>query len=330
MPYKLHHWDDDSDSSDPGWPRRYVTYDYHTECSACHEPNGLLRVLQHLFGGPATRCRHHRSRGDGGWGGGVRGFIRRKGCKNKNHYALAFHPGIDISSYPDRLKLDLRPLNNNNNNVRTRLPEKCHGRTPRGDRPSHTLLRYYPDQNSNSNGQCSPHSPPYPVSEEGEEEDSPLVGIIRVDPRSHQRHNHEHKQKFELRRHGHRCQGRRKDYHRSLMRRNEGKKVKGKQKTMKMGRREDRDRHRHQHRHKRGDKRIHDPWRRSSTDYVQPFVVDAVPSSTSSSSSSSRTGRTGPESGNGRSRGNEASPEGSGRGRGRDPETEIVIIDDEV
>jgi hypothetical protein len=88
MPYKLHHWDYGSDTSDPGWPRRYLTYDHHTACSACHEPSGLLRVLQHLFGGPATRCRHPRGRSDGGWGGDVRGFVRRKGCVSLLYFPL--------------------------------------------------------------------------------------------------------------------------------------------------------------------------------------------------------------------------------------------------
>ncbi|KAI1436383.1 hypothetical protein GGR50DRAFT_650943 [Xylaria sp. CBS 124048] len=87
MPYKLHHWDYDSDT-DPGWPRRYLTYDYHTACWECHEPNGLLRVLQHLFGGPAVRCRHRRNKHGHGdilskdkeWGGDVKGVARWKGC----------------------------------------------------------------------------------------------------------------------------------------------------------------------------------------------------------------------------------------------------------
>ncbi|KAI1124216.1 hypothetical protein F5Y10DRAFT_250053 [Nemania abortiva] len=89
MPYKLHHWDYDSDTdTDPGWPRRYLTYDHRTACAECHAPNGALRILQNLFGGPATRCVHHRGRDDDrvtfadnrGWGGAVRGFVRIRNC----------------------------------------------------------------------------------------------------------------------------------------------------------------------------------------------------------------------------------------------------------
>ncbi|KAI1827746.1 hypothetical protein F4861DRAFT_535949 [Xylaria intraflava] len=136
MPYKLHHWEYDSDS-DPGWPRRYLTYDYHTACWPCHEPKGLLRVLQHLFGGPAVRCRHHRNKTGHGdsWGSGVKGIARRKGCKNKKHYALALRAGIDTSSYPDR------PGSRSMKHL-SRLPDTCEGRTPRKCRPSHTL-RFY-------------------------------------------------------------------------------------------------------------------------------------------------------------------------------------------
>lgn len=99
MPFKLHHWDVDSETSlDVGWPRRYLTYDIHTACGACHEPNGIRRICQYLFGGPATRCLHHRGRVDrrsafysnSGWGGGVRGFVRAKGCVSSPAPFLGF------------------------------------------------------------------------------------------------------------------------------------------------------------------------------------------------------------------------------------------------
>ncbi|KAI0147446.1 hypothetical protein GGR57DRAFT_515698 [Xylariaceae sp. FL1272] len=140
--YKLHHWDCDSDTSDPGWPRNYITYDYRTDCSACHQPNGFLRIFQHLFGGPVTRCRHHQGRSDKwfhhhGWDSDVKGIARRKGCKNNEHYALAFHPSVDVSELPDEYEW-------NGLKWRTKLPEKCHSRTPRHFQPSHTAY-YYPE-----------------------------------------------------------------------------------------------------------------------------------------------------------------------------------------
>ncbi|KAI0540351.1 hypothetical protein GGR58DRAFT_522285 [Xylaria digitata] len=148
MPYKLHRWDwDEETASDPGWPRHYLTYDHHTACEACHESNGLLRVLQHLFGGPIARCRHPRRRGDqrrrssrrrpfsnSGWGGDVGGYARRKGCKAPAHYAVAFRPGVDASSFPDKVGLLWR--------YRTRLPGVCHDRTPSGHKPMYTVPNY--------------------------------------------------------------------------------------------------------------------------------------------------------------------------------------------
>ncbi|KAI1193897.1 hypothetical protein F5X97DRAFT_338381 [Nemania serpens] len=138
MPFKLHHWDVDSETSlDVGWPRRYLTYDIHTSCGACHEPNGIRRICQYLFGGPATRCLHHRGRNDrrsafysnNGWGGGVRGFVRAKGCKNPDHYALSFQRCIDTSSFPEKLGPRDR--------FRSRLPEACYDHTPRGHKPNY-------------------------------------------------------------------------------------------------------------------------------------------------------------------------------------------------
>ncbi|GAP88065.1 hypothetical protein SAMD00023353_3201200 [Rosellinia necatrix] len=141
MPYKLHHWDDGSDASDPGWPRRYLTHDIHTACKACHKPNGFLRILHHLFGGPVVRCRHHRGRADtrdpvsqNGWTGGVRGITRHKGCHFRDHYALAFRKRVDVAALPDRVAGGW---------LRTRLPAGCRERTPRGQVPSHTVR--YPD-----------------------------------------------------------------------------------------------------------------------------------------------------------------------------------------
>ncbi|KAI0602646.1 hypothetical protein F4775DRAFT_588214 [Biscogniauxia sp. FL1348] len=115
MPYKLHpcpsytaiaRLDDD--------PPCLLTYDHHTSCTACHRPTGLLWLLRALFGGPRARCRHHHRRHKSGWGGGVKGWARRKGCTDPTHRALAFRPWVDTAALPPRLS-----------GQRTRLPAKC-------------------------------------------------------------------------------------------------------------------------------------------------------------------------------------------------------------
>ncbi|KAI8632907.1 hypothetical protein F5Y19DRAFT_491538 [Xylariaceae sp. FL1651] len=289
MPYKVHDWEYDSEESDPGWPRRYLTYDYHTACSACHEPNGLLRILQHLFGGPATRCRHHHNNSDRldcdfwnrGWGGDVKGLARRKGCTNFRHYALAFRPGTELPTPPE----ELGPRK-----YRTRLPEKCQGRTPRGYRPSYTL-RFdcpYPDH---SHGL----SPPYPVSDappspvNGEEEDGHKCS--HTSPHWHQRHSHERGHKHRLiTYHGHRrgdphhpCKPNRKktkEYHRAS---DSARKAKGGKDANKSHR------HKRNRGHQRDEGRIRDPWS-LNVGYKQPFIEDTGGSSSSLRSRTSRAG----------------------------------------
>ncbi|KAI1742061.1 hypothetical protein F4680DRAFT_55207 [Xylaria scruposa] len=58
-----------------------------------------------------------------GWGGGVTGYIRWKGCRNPKHIALAVRRGVDTTSFPNRW-----------HGYRTRLPESCGSR--RSDRRS--------------------------------------------------------------------------------------------------------------------------------------------------------------------------------------------------
>ncbi|KAI1343195.1 hypothetical protein F5Y15DRAFT_369196 [Xylariaceae sp. FL0016] len=125
MPYRCHRWScaDPDEYNSLGWPRRYITYDYRTDCAECHEPSGLLRILQQLFGGPPTRCRHHKNHGwDHGWGGVVTGFARRKGCRNRSHHALAFKPQVDVDLLPP--VIDTRA-----GRFRTRVPERCRHKT---------------------------------------------------------------------------------------------------------------------------------------------------------------------------------------------------------
>ncbi|KAI0440310.1 hypothetical protein F4803DRAFT_527863 [Xylaria telfairii] len=58
-----------------------------------------------------------------GWGGGVVGSVRWKGCTHREHYALVFRRDVDTSLFPDKL-----------NGYRTRLPVECDKRTPRVNR----------------------------------------------------------------------------------------------------------------------------------------------------------------------------------------------------
>ncbi|KAI0883981.1 uncharacterized protein GGS22DRAFT_28349 [Annulohypoxylon maeteangense] len=48
------------------------------------------------------------------WEGAVIGIVRRKGCTNRNHWALAFRSDIDVSQLPRRIK-----------GYRTRIPSRC-------------------------------------------------------------------------------------------------------------------------------------------------------------------------------------------------------------
>ncbi|KAI5921836.1 hypothetical protein F4810DRAFT_676070, partial [Camillea tinctor] len=84
MPYRLHPYSNYTTLSRPDddYAHGCLTYDNHTNCTACHKPAGLLRILRAIFGGPRTRCRHHQSRrrAGSGWEGNVKGWARRKGC----------------------------------------------------------------------------------------------------------------------------------------------------------------------------------------------------------------------------------------------------------
>ncbi|TRX88482.1 hypothetical protein FHL15_010597 [Xylaria flabelliformis] len=109
VPYKLHRWNRYSDSkSDQDLLRRYP----YTTRKTCREPSGILDILQRRS---ATWCMLRCERSDNqGWGGGVTGYIRWKGCRNPKHIALAVRRGIDTTSFPNRWY-----------GHRTRLPENC-------------------------------------------------------------------------------------------------------------------------------------------------------------------------------------------------------------
>ncbi|KAI0384509.1 hypothetical protein F5Y04DRAFT_277885 [Hypomontagnella monticulosa] len=51
---------------------------------------------------------------DSGWGGSIVGIARRRGCKNQDHWALAFSPGTDLSQLPKRIE-----------GFRTHIPRRC-------------------------------------------------------------------------------------------------------------------------------------------------------------------------------------------------------------
>ncbi|KAI1771696.1 hypothetical protein F4818DRAFT_454482 [Hypoxylon cercidicola] len=51
---------------------------------------------------------------DSGWDAAVVGFVRRKDCRNRDHWALAFGPEVDISQLPGRI-----------DGFRTFIPDRC-------------------------------------------------------------------------------------------------------------------------------------------------------------------------------------------------------------
>ncbi|KAI0467390.1 hypothetical protein F4859DRAFT_494276 [Xylaria cf. heliscus] len=118
MPYKSHHSNNlelklQIYTNAAGDDTQPTTITEHAE--AHHRPSILSRIAQHIFRDPATQCMEHSPRDDPrGWGGGVRGIVRRKGCKHRDHRALAFHRDIDTSMLPDRIKgFRTRPLDCN-------------------------------------------------------------------------------------------------------------------------------------------------------------------------------------------------------------------------
>ncbi|KAI0894088.1 hypothetical protein F4806DRAFT_130233 [Annulohypoxylon nitens] len=74
----------------------YNSYDYYDCCPWC----GLIPADQ-VYEVPD-------------WEDAVIGVVRRKGCTNRDHWALAFRSDIDVSQLPRRI-----------NGYRTRIPSRC-------------------------------------------------------------------------------------------------------------------------------------------------------------------------------------------------------------
>ncbi|KAI1089512.1 hypothetical protein F5B19DRAFT_495324 [Rostrohypoxylon terebratum] len=74
----------------------YNSYDYYDRCPWC----GLIPADQ-VYEVPD-------------WEDAVVGVVRRKGCTNRDHWALAFRSDIDVSQLPRRI-----------NGYRTRIPSRC-------------------------------------------------------------------------------------------------------------------------------------------------------------------------------------------------------------
>ncbi|KAI1403182.1 hypothetical protein F4819DRAFT_484804 [Hypoxylon fuscum] len=85
------------------------TYDSYDDSYA---PYGWAQFIPDLCCYPWTS--DYEGYDDSAWDGAVVGVVRRKGCRNRNHWALAFRAGIDISQLPHRIR-----------GFRTRIPSRC-------------------------------------------------------------------------------------------------------------------------------------------------------------------------------------------------------------
>ncbi|RYP04795.1 hypothetical protein DL765_010062 [Monosporascus sp. GIB2] len=96
----------ESETTSWGWPKCYTSYERRgrPRCPECDRRYGIFGVLDNFL--PYLGC----SWGNGskscwtpayGWGGGIRGMKRRKGCKNSDHWCYAYGPGIDKGQLPD-------------------------------------------------------------------------------------------------------------------------------------------------------------------------------------------------------------------------------------
>ncbi|KAI1472349.1 uncharacterized protein F4812DRAFT_454166 [Daldinia caldariorum] len=108
----------------------YAGYEYHrgsADGSRSHDDDdvvyaryGWRQFLRVLLSGPAgsggneARGQSRSWEARGGWGGKVVGIQRKKGCINRDHWALKFQPGIDTSQLPRRVK-----------GFRTKIPSRC-------------------------------------------------------------------------------------------------------------------------------------------------------------------------------------------------------------
>ncbi|KAI1417215.1 hypothetical protein F5Y13DRAFT_185286 [Hypoxylon sp. FL1857] len=106
----------------------YVTYEYYPRAANNHvdsddstsddesyAPYGWGQFFLDLFCCPWFGGFSGTQREDpGGWNGAIIGIVRRKGCQIRDHWALAFRSGIDISQLPRRIS-----------GFRTRIPSRC-------------------------------------------------------------------------------------------------------------------------------------------------------------------------------------------------------------
>ncbi|KAL7621342.1 hypothetical protein AAE478_008663 [Parahypoxylon ruwenzoriense] len=75
--------------------------DEYGSCSSSDDPG----PPRYLFGLSCLPMCDDRPRGETGtsWGGNVVGVARRKGCRTRDHWSLAFRPDIDASQLPPRV-----------------------------------------------------------------------------------------------------------------------------------------------------------------------------------------------------------------------------------
>ncbi|XXH05742.1 hypothetical protein Hte_012178 [Hypoxylon texense] len=111
--YISYDWHDSSDSS-------YVDPNYtsSTTDESC-APYGWQQFFSGLLccpwcGGTLDYREVKQPEEDLGWDGAIVGIVRRRGCRIRDHWALAFRPGLDISQLPRRI-----------DGFRTRIPSQC-------------------------------------------------------------------------------------------------------------------------------------------------------------------------------------------------------------
>ncbi|KAI1101509.1 hypothetical protein F4804DRAFT_9582 [Jackrogersella minutella] len=99
-------------------PYSYGDSDDYTSDDGSYAPYGWGQFASDLcccpwFGG------YPGQEPDDSWNGAIVGIVRRKGCKNQDHWALAFRPDVDVSQLPRRL-----------NGFRTHVPTRCRRTCP--------------------------------------------------------------------------------------------------------------------------------------------------------------------------------------------------------
>ncbi|KAI4868062.1 hypothetical protein F4820DRAFT_445417 [Hypoxylon rubiginosum] len=109
--YISYDWHDSSDSS-------YIDSDYVSSTSeeSC-APYSWQQFVSDLLCCPwcgGTLDYKAEEEEDFGWDGAIVGVVRRRGCRIRDHWALAFRPGFDVSQLPRRI-----------DGFRTRIPSRC-------------------------------------------------------------------------------------------------------------------------------------------------------------------------------------------------------------